>query len=157
MSKISNRKASLQLVFSQQLQLGDAVTLLRRPSLAVHKPIVNPVIQSNITVRNLPSVHKWRAGTHSYHFTDDIFKCNYCVWFFFISIRIALRVVLNGLTHNQTTFVQMMAWSLTNAKPLSTRMMAMMVHNLPTQKLFRWMKVLAWSFSMPPIMFTACS
>ena len=70
------------------------------------------------------------------------FQMHLFLWLFSISIRRALRVFLNGLIHNKTTLVQMMARDLTKAKPLFVRMMPILAHNLLTRKYPRLMKVL---------------
>ena len=57
-------------------------------------------------------------------FADDIFKCifsNENVW---ISIKIQLKFAPLVPTDNKPALVQMMAWHLAGAKPLSEPMMA---------------------------------
>ena len=62
------------------------------------------------------------------HFADDIFKCNFWNENVWILIKISLKFVPKGPIINIPELVQIMAWRLVGAKPLSEPMMI----NLPT-------------------------
>ena len=65
-----------------------------------------------------------RPRQNGHHFPDDIFKCiflNENVW---ISIRISLKFAPEVPINNKPALIQIMAWRLTGAKPLSEPMMA---------------------------------
>ena len=69
-----------------------------------------------------------RPRQNGRHFADDIFKCiflNENVW---ISIKVSLKFVPNGLINNMPALVQIMAWRRSGDKSLSESMML----SLPT-------------------------
>ena len=74
---------------------------------------------ANMLLTNLPHRQNGR------HFADDSFERIFLNEKFCISIRISLKVVLNGLIDNKSALVQVMAWRWTGDKPLA--------ETLPTQ------------------------
>ena len=70
---------------------------------------------------------KWintlRPRQNGHHFLDDIFKCIFLNENVSISIMISLKFVPRGQINNIPALVQIMAWRLHSAKPLSEPMM----------------------------------
>ena len=58
------------------------------------------------------------------HFPDDIFQYSFLNENVWISIKISLKFVPKGPINNIPALVQIMAWHLSGAKPLSEPMMA---------------------------------
>ena len=68
-------------------------------------------------------VNTLRPRKNGRHFPDDILKCiflneNESIW-----LKVSLQLLLKGLVDNIPSFVQIMAWSLPDDKPLSEPMM----------------------------------
>ena len=85
----------------------------------------NPFYNQNVS---LPSFNTLRPRQNGLHFANDIFIrifFNKNVW---ISIKISLKFVPEGLIINIPALVQIMAWRRQGDKPLSEAMMV----NLPT-------------------------
>ena len=79
--------------------------------------------QHIISRPGVPAVNTLRPRQDGRHFPDDIFKLiffneNCCILF-----QISLKYVPNGPFNNNTALVQIMAWRLVGAKPLSEPML----------------------------------
>ena len=69
------------------------------------------------------NINTLRLRQSGHHFPDDTFKCiffNENVW---ILIKMSLKFVPKGPINNIPTLIQIMAWHLSGAKPLSEPMM----------------------------------
>ena len=84
-----------------------------------------------VTVPKLTYLQPWYSHIGLTHLPLDkiaaisqmIFQMHFHEWNFFILIRISLEVVPRGLTDDNLTLVQIMAWHHTGDKPLSEPML----------------------------------
>ena len=74
------------------------------------------------------SINTLRLRKNGWHFADDIIKCIFLEWKWWILIKIWLKFVPNGPVNLIMVLVQIMACRLVGAKPLSEPMMV----RLPT-------------------------
>ena len=62
-------------------------------------------------------------GQNGSFFVDDIFRCIFVNEKFCILVKISLKIILKGPIDNNPALVQIMAWRLFSAKPLSEPML----------------------------------
>ena len=108
-------------IWKCRLQKG--AHLVQAPMCEVRDPALLISLHAKISVSKLIS-----PGQHGRHFADDIFKCIFLNENAWISIKISLKFVLNGLINNISALIQIMAWRRQGDKPLSEHM----VVRLPT-------------------------
>ena len=95
----------------------------RRPG---DKPLSEPMmvnLLTHICVTRPQWVNTLKPGQNGRRFTDDIFTCIFMNEKFCILIQISLKFVVKGPVDNMPALVQIMAWRLFGAKPLSEPMM----------------------------------
>ena len=74
-----------------------------------------------------PLLNIYKPRRNGRQFPDDNFKCIFLNQNIQISIKVSLKFVLMGPINNFPALVQMMAWRLVGAKPLSEPMMVILL------------------------------
>ena len=83
--------------------------------------------QAGATVFRLNTL---RPTQNPCHFIDDIFKCIFLNANIWIPIKISLKFVFKGPINNIPALVQIMAWHLVSAKPLSEPMVIILLMHI---------------------------
>ena len=102
------------------------------------------VIKQSETMTQLNTL---RPRQNRRHFPDDIFKRNFFYEKLWISIKISLKFVPNGLINNIPALVQIMAWRRTGDKPLSEPMMASLLEHICVTRP-QWVRTCATSWRL---------
>ena len=114
-------------------------TVMQLSHLYNRNPYTEKTASGGFQIFDICHINTLRLRQNGRHFPDDIFKCiflNENVW---ISIKISLRIVPKGPINNIPALVQIMAWRLDGAKPLSEPMMVrLLMHICVTQP--QWVK-----------------
>ena len=86
-------------------------------------PLHDEYRYSRNTLLSLLYFNTLRLRQNGHHFAGDIFKCIFLkknVWIF---IQMSLKLIPKSLIANKLSFVQIMAWRRSGAKPLSEPML----------------------------------